>query len=78
MDKVIEKETAPLLQKARRTVMEHDFLMGLILSLKSPLEAVMALNKAIGMLSAADLQSTSIHTGLWTLSASVLRGETLQ
>ena len=54
--------------------MEFDFLQGLLASLKKPEDAVTKLNDAVALLGRAKLTSTDVHTGLWTLSAFVLRG----
>ncbi len=75
LEGTLKKEVDADLWEARRTVLEHDFVQGCIVSVSSPAEAKPRLNATIGMMSAGgNMQTTDVHVGLWAFVSKVIGG----
>ena len=62
----------------RKTVIEYNFLEGLIKSLTNAAEARPMLNQTISSMDAASLLQTDIEPSIWGFVGQVLRGESLK
>ena len=73
----MQKHVDDSLTDALKTVIELDFIKSLIQSLIDTGGAITKLNDTIGMMEKARINTTDVHTWLWSLVGHVIRGGSL-
>ena len=75
VDTLKETEISGVLAKGRRTVIEYDLAMACFASMTNSDNAKVAIDNAFAMMDKANILQTDLHTGLWSLTAAVRRGD---
>ena len=66
-----------VIHKAQLTVLEVDFVNGILIALVNHEVGIDKLNAAIGQLEKAKVESTHVHPALWGFVNTLLRGGSL-